>query len=130
MKTFFFKKLVRDKVLERCIADEKVKTFYWTLSDEEYQTELIAKLHEEIDEAAVAVDAKEMLAEIADVQEVLDALAGLYGFTKTDINAAQDSKRQKNGAFNERAYIEKVELDDDSEWVEILRAQPDKYKEA
>ncbi len=130
MKTFFFKKLVRDKVLERCIADEKVKTFYWTLSDEEYQTELVAKLHEEIDEAAVAVDAKEMLAEIADVQEVLDALAGLYGFTKADINTAQDSKRQKNGAFNERAYIEKVELDDDSEWVEIFRAQPDKYKEA
>ena len=129
MKTFYFRKLVRDKVLQRCLDDPQIKTFHYTLSPEEYHDELIKKLHEEVDEIDTAVLDEDLLSEIADVQEVLDAIAELHGFTKEVIQDAQDAKNHKNGAFIDRAYIEKVELDDDSEWVSILRQQPEKYEE-
>jgi len=129
MKTFYFRKLVRDKVLQRCLDDPQIKTYHHVLSDEDYKVELVRKLHEEVDEIDTASSRDDLLCEIADVQEVLDALALLYEFTKDDIRTAQNKKNQKNGAFKDRAYIDKVELDDESEWVQILRAQPDKYEE-
>lgn len=130
MPSFYFRKLVRDKVLQRCLEDPKVNTTYRTLDVTEYKTELIAKIHEEANEIPV-LDEKddEVLSEIADVQAVIDALVASYGYTKDDIAAAQTKKEAKNGAFDDRAYIEKVDLDDDSEWIEYFRNAPDKYEE-
>lgn len=129
MKTFYFNKLVRDKVLQRCLDDPKVKTYYQHLETKQYIEALIEKLHEETDEVSVALTRDELVVELADVQEVIDALTAAYEITKDEIKSVQQSKIEKNGAFADRAYIERVELDDDSEWVAVLRAQPDKYKE-
>ena len=38
-------------------------------------------------------------------------------------------KKQKKGGFDNRHYIEYNDLVDDSKWVEIFRAQPEKYRE-
>ena len=38
-------------------------------------------------------------------------------------------KKQDNGGFDNRHYIEYNDFTDDSRWVEILRAQPGKYRE-
>ena len=131
MPTFYFRKLVRDKVLQRCIDDPKVRTNYHTLTDAEYKAELLAKIHEEAEEIPLLDEANdEVLSEIADVQAVIDSLIKGYGLTKEQIAEAQSQKEVKNGAFDDRAYIESVELDDDSEWVAILREQPEKYEEA
>ena len=131
MPTFYFRKLVRDKVLQRCIDDPKVRTNYRTLTDAEYKAELLAKIHEEAEEIPLLDEVNdEVLSEIADVQAVIDSLIKGYGLTKEQIAEAQSRKEVKNGAFDDRAYIESVELDDDSEWVAILREQPEKYEEA
>lgn len=130
MPSFYFRKLVRDKVLQRCLDDPKVQTTYRTLDFLEYKKELLAKVHEEADEIPL-LDQKndEVLSEIADVQAVIDALIASYGYTKDDVAGAQMKKQEKNGAFDDRAYIEKVDLDDDSEWIEYFRNAPDKYEE-
>lgn len=130
MPSFYFKKLVRDKVLQRCLDDPKVQTTYRTLDLGEYKKELLAKIHEETDEIPV-LESKddEVLSEIADVQAVIDALVASYGYTKEEVVAAQMKKQNKNGAFDDRAYIEKVDLADDSEWIAYFRNAPDKYEE-
>jgi predicted house-cleaning noncanonical NTP pyrophosphatase (MazG superfamily) len=130
MPSFYFKKLVRDQVLQRCLDDPKVKTHYTVLDETTFKKSLIAKIHEEADEIPV-VDKKddEVLSEIADVQAVIDALTQAYGYTKEDVAGAQSKKEAKAGAFEKRAYIEKVDLDDDSEWVAYFRKSPDKYEE-
>lgn len=130
MPSFYFKKLVRDKVLQRCIDDPKVHTTYRTLDVTEYKKELLAKIHEEALEIPV-LDVKddEVLSEIADVQAVVDALVAAYGYTKNEVAVAQAKKESKNGGFEDRAYIEKVDLNDDSEWIEYFRNAPDKYEE-
>ena len=130
MPSFYFKKLVRDQVLQRCLDDPKVKTEYRILDAAEFKKELIAKIHEEAAEIPAFNDKHdEVLSEIADVQAVIDALIEGYGYTKDEVTAAQLKKAAKSGAFEKRAYIEKVDLDDDSEWVEIFRQSPEKYEE-
>lgn len=130
MATFRFDKLVRDKVLQRCLDDPKVRTEYKTLTDIDFKQELLAKIHEEASEIPVASTSDdEVLSELADVQAVLDALRDAYGISSKELEAAQLKKFEKNGGFNDKAYIFSVDLDDDSEWNEYFRAQPDKYKE-
>lgn len=130
MPSFYFKKLVRDQVLQRCLDDPKVKTVYRILDTTEFKKELIAKIYEEAQEIPV-IDSKhdDVLSEIADVQAVLDALAESYGYTRADVAESQSKKEAKNGTFDTRAYIEKVDLDDDSEWVDYFRKSPEKYEE-
>lgn len=130
MATFIFNKLVRDKVLQRCLDDPKVRTHYRTLDAMEYKKELLAKIHEEADEIPVRdISDDEIISELADAQAAIDALRDSYGITADELAAAQLKKFEKNGGFEKKAYIASVDLDDDSEWNEYFRAQPDKYKE-
>lgn len=130
MPSFYFRKLVRDQVLQRCLDDPKVKTEYRIVDASEFKKTLIAKIHEEAAEIPVTDEKDdEVLSEIADVQAVIDALIESYGYTKDEVATAQRNKEAKNGAFEKRAYIEKVDLDDDSEWAEYFRKSPEKYEE-
>ena len=130
MPTFIFDKLVRDKVLDRCLEDPKVRTKYHELSLEDFKKELIAKVHEEADEIPIRSESDdEIISELADVQAVIDALREVYGITQEQLSHYQEKKFVKSGGFEKRAYITSVDLDDDSEWVDIFRAQPYKYKE-
>jgi len=130
MPTFFFKKLVRDQVLQRCLDDPKVRTDYRILDPLEFKKELVTKIHEETDEIPVIETGdNEVLSEIADVQAVIDSLVEAYGYTKDDVATAQQKKAAKNGIFEKRAYIHSVDLDDDSEWIEYFRKSPEKYEE-
>jgi predicted house-cleaning noncanonical NTP pyrophosphatase (MazG superfamily) len=130
MPRFVFNKLVRDQVLERSLSDPKVRTVYRTLDEEEYKKALVAKIIEEAREIPVEkTKNKEVIFEIADVQTVLDSLKEAYGITDEEVRRAMDEKHQKNGSFEKRAFIEYVDLDEDSEWVAHFRASPDKYEE-
>ena len=130
MPRFYFKKLVRDQVLQRCLEDPKVQSNYRILDSLEFKTELVAKIHEEATEIPI-LDHKddEILSEIADVQAVIDSLVAAYGYTQQEVAAAMDKKATKNGTFEKRAYIEYVDLDNDSQWNEYFRKSPEKYKE-
>ena len=47
-----------------------------------------------------------MTGELADVQEVLDALAYTYGYSRAEVDFTARLKRHKRGAFKERVYLE------------------------
>jgi hypothetical protein len=131
MVRFYLQKLVRDKVVPNCLDDpEVVHTEYRELDSQEFRRELVCKVHEEADEIPLGDKQRdEALKELADLQEVVDALRQAFGFSDEQVKEEMARKKQKKGGFDNRHYIEYNDLVDDSKWVEIFRAQPEKYRE-
>ena len=131
MVRFYLQKLVRDRVVPNCLDDpEVVHTEYRELDGQEFRCELVRKNHEEADEIPLGDKQRdESLKELADLQEVVDTLRQDFGFSIEQVQEAMARKKQKKGGFDNRYYIEYNDLVDDSKWVEIFRAQPEKYRE-
>lgn len=131
MVRFYLEKLVRDKVVEKCKADPQVlHTEYHQLDHAAYRRELQRKIHEEANEIPLGDDRlEEALQELADVQAVLDALRDDFGFSPQQVQDAVVRKAAHAGGFQERYYIAYNDLAKDSKWVEVFRAQPEKYRE-
>ena len=79
------------------------------LSDEEYADALERKLTEEVSEY---LESKEPM-ELADVLEVIEALAENAGIPFEELLAIKAEKRRTNGAFQKRLFLEYVEDDRD-----------------
>ena len=75
-----------------------------TLEDGEFLRCLEGKLREEVEEFL----AEKNLNELGDILEVLEAMAHLQGWTDGEIRRAKEEKAQRNGAFRERVFLEKV----------------------
>ena len=131
MIRFYLQKLVRDKVVKKCLDDEEVlHTEYRELNKQEFRHELLRKVHEEADEISLDDNQRgESLKELADLQEVVDALRQDFGFSIEQVQEEMTRKKQDKGGFDKRDYIKYHDLADDSKWVNIFRAQPGKYRE-
>lgn len=131
MVRFYLQKLVRDKVVPNCLDDpDVVHTEYRELDSQEFRRELVCKVHEETNEIPLDDNQRdESLKELADLQEVIDTLRQDFGFSIEQVQEEMARKKQKKGGFDNRHYIEYNDLVDDSKWVEIFRAQPEKYRE-
>ncbi len=130
MIRFYFNKLVRDKIVQNCLDDPKVlETEYRVLDDDTFYRELIRKVSEEAEEIPNIPGNTHALNELADLQAVVDALRVQLGFSAEQVSQAAKAKEASKGGFADRHYINYVELADDSQWVEELREQPDKYRE-
>lgn len=73
-----------------------------------YQGALRSKLLEEAQEAEAAPD-EQLASELADVLEVLRALATAYGMTSEDIERQANRKRAERGGFYRRIFLEHVD---------------------
>lgn len=131
MVRFYLEKLVRNKVVEKCKADPQVlHTEYHQLDRAAYRRELQRKIYEEANEIPLGDDRlEEALQELADLQAVLDALRDDFGFLPQQVQDAVARKAAHAGGFQKRYYIAYNDLAEDSKWVEIFRAQPEKYRE-
>lgn len=127
MKTFRFDKLVRDKIVDSQLARGS-KVDYHVLEGDEYIQALNDKLLEEATEID-ATEKQELLKELADLQEVMDAILEELGYSKDDLAKEQASKNAKSGGFKKRLYVEKVSVDNDDEWIDHFLSNPDKYPE-
>ena len=102
-----FNKLVRDNIPDKILSNgEEVVTRI--LDDSEYEEELYKKLLEETDEVICAKSEDEVLEELADVLEVIQAIAKLNGKTIEDVIETANQKRQKRGGFEKRIFLEKT----------------------
>jgi predicted house-cleaning noncanonical NTP pyrophosphatase (MazG superfamily) len=127
MATFIFNKLVRDNIV-RLHEDEGTTVNHVTLNDEEYVESLIEKLREETQEIATA-SPEEILAELADVQQVLDDLTIALGHTKEERSQKQEQKKAVAGGFSARSFIRTITLDRLSPWLKYYTARPNQYPE-
>ncbi len=102
-----YNKLVRDRIPEIIQAAGHQPTTR-VLDDSSYQSALLAKLLEEAQEARVAT-AEDLRYELADVLEVLRALAKTQNMTWEALWSAADRKRNERGGFDGRVFLEHVE---------------------
>lgn len=101
-----YNKLVRDKIPSIITNNGEIPVTR-ILNDEEYKIELERKLYEEYQEV---INSKNIdrLEELADMIEVIKALASLEGKNLQDIILIAEQKREKRGGFKDKIYLEKV----------------------
>ena len=101
MSTKQFNKLVRDRIPE--IIKQKGKTCKFRIAaDKEYRQKLMEKLQEETSEFLETP----CVEELADIQEVIDAL--LVEHKWTSLKAVVQFKKITRGAFRDKIILEEV----------------------
>jgi predicted house-cleaning noncanonical NTP pyrophosphatase (MazG superfamily) len=102
-----YNKLVRDRIPD-IISAAGERPVTRILDQAAYQDALLEKLTEEAHEARQAPP-DQLVAELADVLEVLQAVAQAHGMSWDHILSATAAKRSDRGAFNDRIFLEFVE---------------------
>ncbi|MBQ8555966.1 MAG: nucleoside triphosphate pyrophosphohydrolase [Clostridia bacterium] len=103
MSTIIHEKLVRDRIPEIIEASGKTCVTR-VLPHEEYLAALDAKLTEELAE----YQADKSMEELADLLEVMMAVAEARGHNFTAVEAIRQAKASKRGGFRERIWLESV----------------------
>jgi predicted house-cleaning noncanonical NTP pyrophosphatase (MazG superfamily) len=96
-------KLVRDKIPDIIRQSGRIPDVT-VLDDPAYREALMAKLFEEASELRAAAP-EEVAGEIADVYEVLRAIARINGLEWDRIEKAAEAKRDERGGFGDRLYL-------------------------
>ena len=101
-----YNKLVRDNIPS--IIDSKGETpVTKILDDDTYRLELEKKLNEEYQEV-LAANGDDRVEELADMLEIIKALAKLENKTLQDVIEIADIKSKKRGTFEKKIFLEKV----------------------
>ena len=95
-----YHKLVRDKI-PQIIEEKGGKAEFRTLSQEEYLHYLEAKLDEEVGE----YHRDQTMEELADILEVVYALAASKGFSKEDLSEIYQKKHEVRGGFEKKLLL-------------------------
>ncbi len=105
MKTIKYHKLVRDKIPE-LIEKEGKQSICSILSDEEYLEFLDRKLSEELEE----YQEDKSMEELADLLEVMMAVAKARGSSIEKIERIRQQKADKRGGFEKKILLEEVRI--------------------
>ena len=101
-------KLVRDKIPQ--IIKESGKTpVTKILNQKEYITELRKKSQEELQEYLTAETDEEALEELADLLEIIHALAKVHGSTIEEVDKIRVEKAEKRGGFTDKVFLIEVQ---------------------
>lgn len=103
-----YDKLVRDKIPEIIASSGKVAITRY-ISGSELDAALRNKLKEESAEALNASSRTDLLAELADVVEVLGALLRHHDLDMNDLEQIRTAKRAERGGFEKGIVLNRVE---------------------
>lgn len=123
---FRLEKLVRDRIPELMAEPGNVLEVL-TLDHKAHILALKEKLKEEAQEVFVAKSREQLIEEIADVTEVLDALTLKLSIKKSEIEAIKRTKSLKKGGFDRGLFVKTVELPKDSALALRFLGEPAKY---
>ncbi|HEY8889668.1 MAG TPA: nucleoside triphosphate pyrophosphohydrolase [Clostridium sp.] len=98
-----YNKLVRDKIPEIIQATGKSFDVHYAKKEE-----LLPLLETKLDEEAFEFLEAKNLEELADVMEVLFALASVLGYSEEDLINKRNAKREERGGFEKGIVLEKV----------------------
>ena len=101
-----YNKLVRDNI-PNIIQSKGEEAIVRILDDVDYKNELEKKLLEEYNEVLESSN-EQRIEELADMLEVIRALAKLENKTLEDVIECANAKSEKRGAFERRVFLEKV----------------------
>jgi predicted house-cleaning noncanonical NTP pyrophosphatase (MazG superfamily) len=100
-KNMKYNKLVRDKIPEYIKSKGEIAIIH-IADDKEYWEKLKEKLQEEVKEFLES----ETIEEIADIQEVLEAICKYKKFNKKKLEAVKAKKLKERGGFKKRIILE------------------------
>lgn len=100
-----YPKLIRDRIPEIVLEADGIEVQTRTLEHDEFIEFLKKKAVEEAVELASSDTDSNLLEEIADLRELLDALESAKGFTKEQVKSIQEDKRAKRGGFESRLLM-------------------------
>jgi predicted house-cleaning noncanonical NTP pyrophosphatase (MazG superfamily) len=103
-----YKKLVRDRIPE--VIERTGKKFSTRiLNNEEYIKELKIKSFEELNEYINTNNDKDAIEELADLLEIIHALAEYHGSNIEEVEKVRQQKANKRGGFKEKTFLIEVE---------------------
>ncbi|MDP3748759.1 MAG: nucleoside triphosphate pyrophosphohydrolase [Phenylobacterium sp.] len=123
---FRVEKLIRDK-LPQIMREQGLMVFDRRLDDAAYVAALKDKLVEEAHEARGATDARDLTDELADLSEVILALAAAHSLTLDEIETRRLAKRAERGGFDDRVYNAAVEAETGLPAADYYLARPSQY---
>ncbi|MEC2056095.1 nucleoside triphosphate pyrophosphohydrolase [Peribacillus psychrosaccharolyticus] len=103
-----YNKLVRDRIPEIIDSTGK-KSSTKILNEEEYIKELKRKSFEELQEYVETENSEEAIEELADVLEIIHALAAYHGSSIEEIERVRIQKAEKRGGFKDKLFLLEVE---------------------
>ncbi|MFK7800511.1 MAG: phosphoribosyl-ATP pyrophosphohydrolase [Anaerolineae bacterium] len=103
MKTQTYNKLIRDKIPEIIATNQQIASVK-TLSTQDCLKALKLKLIEEVEE----FNESETLDELADILEVVFALAQHIGADHHQLESVRAEKQRARGGFEKRLFLETV----------------------
>jgi predicted house-cleaning noncanonical NTP pyrophosphatase (MazG superfamily) len=130
-RRFRMETLVRDKMPKR-MNKMGVDVEAYSLNSKDLLDHLKIKLEEEVEEVLNASIAKDIKEEIADVIEVLYAIAKYYGLQIEHIEKKRLQKQAERGGFSKGLFVDFIEVEENEETqpvIEYCLSQPDKYPE-
>jgi predicted house-cleaning noncanonical NTP pyrophosphatase (MazG superfamily) len=98
-------KLVRDGIPARIKADGLRPVTHLELDDSRFRLALLAKLQEEVAEFLQSEEPEEL----ADILEVVYAIAELRGVNYYTLNNMRWAKAESRGTFKNRVILDKIE---------------------
>lgn len=101
----YINKLVRDNIPAICIENGQIPVSK-IIDDKQYTIALQSKLQEEVKEYLTSNEVEEL----ADILEVIEALAENQGTTFEEIMRIKCEKQIKNGAFKNKVFL--INVDD------------------
>ncbi|MFS0777648.1 nucleoside triphosphate pyrophosphohydrolase [Neobacillus sp. 3P2-tot-E-2] len=103
-----YNKLVRDRIPE--VIEKTGKKFITRILDsEEYKKEIKSKCFEELNEYINAKNDKDAVEELADLLEIIHALAECHGTNIEQVEQVRQEKAEKRGGFKEKIFLIEVE---------------------
>jgi predicted house-cleaning noncanonical NTP pyrophosphatase (MazG superfamily) len=123
-RTFNLNKLVRDKIVENLI-ERGGEVAYEKLEGEQLIEALLAKLHEEVGELGDEIS----LEELADIAEVVEAIALAKGHRRIELDSAKYDKHKEKGGFAAGHFVTRVTLPVDDEMAQYFASDPKRFPE-
>lgn len=103
-----YNKLVRDRI-PKIIDSTGKKSSTKLLNDEEFIKELKRKSFEELQEYVDAETSEDAIEELADILEIIHALAAYHGSSIEEVERVRIQKAVKKGGFKEKLFLIEVE---------------------
>ncbi|MBM3192999.1 MAG: hypothetical protein FJZ59_02050 [Chlamydiae bacterium] len=127
-RAFLQNKLWRDKAID--LMQELKSIIHWQrLTDAEYDYQLRQKLLEESREVCRASSRQELMQELADVLEIIEALSAANKIPFEEVKTIQLKKKAERGGFEGRKFVTIAEHLEGSFGEKYCLADPEKYPE-
>src|SRR5579872_3412947 len=123
MPIFKGNKLIRDNYIE-VLAAKNITVHSRIVTGQELQAELRSKLIEEANEVAQTKNKEDLMLELADVLEVVDALCHAHDISITEVQEVQAKKRAERGGFFKGILCTTFEVAEDNQAIMYYRSRP------